>query len=754
MSLRINLVRILTLFILVLGLGCSHKRGSSPSSTQVGAELRMVVVPLEKAENVLEEDARNFSSYLTGFLSAHEFFKVNTSSGAVADFSRKLLFESPEELRRVADRHLVEGVVSGKIHHFEYGLDRRNFFLRVDVSLSARNTYTGETFLDLRKNIEKRFRVRRGRKQDFSEYNRKALDELLGSFRVEFLHKLNTLVIAQKSRHKGVLPTRTISSVPGSSQGTGVEIMQILLWPVNTAGKPLNLPVPIRSKPQLAAKPKSPTSLSTSLKRSQKKKYIDPEDLIAKGELRETKPVASPSKVKVARRGQETPKPVSFQGSTSTQKVRVPSDREFNLKLPGFHLVYPRSLADSKKYQKFYYLVETVGSKGKLAVDLEDAGEETLILEVFSTVNRKAVGRFLEDYFRGLKPNPMGQMPTVFERDYMGKYQVGFPLENRVIIATGHRTHRDTILSGVSTLFVRNGGVSVARILNHSFKKGLSGANIVLEGLSTELSRKLKAPRVQKRVQKSKRRTKQASKNKGRTASQPSQPSQPKRVKKRVKKRAATKIRSVKETRRKAKKTKALAQKPDSSRAKRFPPDHQSRNYPANAVFFFDMGKGYYKSGDFDTAVHYFELAYRNGYDIPELQEYLERSELGKRKYGNVGLSTREKQGLPEFLGPRLEYETYDYSRLERQARSRGPSLSRNQKSKRRTPVQPESSRLQVKAKQLRVQPVKPQISKPSIVPKQSASSSNLEEFYREMQKMEQDIERYMKQKKNFRRRR
>ena len=173
-----------------------------------------------------------------------------------------------------------------------------------------------------------------------------------------------------------------------------------------------------------------------------------------------------------------------------------------------------------------------------------------------------------------------------------------------------------------------------------------------------------------------------------------------------------------------------------------------------NPVFFFDMGKGYYKSGDYDTALHYFELAYRNGYDIPELQEYLERSELGKRKYGKSGLSSNESEGLPEFLGPALEYETYDYSRLERQARTRVPSASARRTSRTPPPPQPESSRPKPRAQSVQVQPVKPAPTRTPRASKPPAKSSNLEEFYREMQKMEQDIERYMKQKKNFRRQR
>ncbi len=733
MSPKLILVRVLAVMALVLGVGCSHRRDSGTKTKDAGAELRIVVVPLEKAEAVLEEDARNFSAYLTGFLAANKFFRVNTSRNAVTDFSRKLLFENSDELRRAADKHLVEGVVTGRIHDFEYGLNRRNFFLRVDVSLTGRNTYTGETFLNLRKNVEKRFRVRRGRKQDFSEYNRKALDELLGDFQTEFLHKLNTLIIAQKSRHKGVLPTRRIASVSGSLHSTGAEVMQILLWPVKSSGKPLDLPVPIRRGPDLAGELGKSTSLSKFLERSKKKKYADPKALVSRGKL----PEVLPEKKRV--------KPKSTRVETPVLKEVEPgsSDSGFNLAIPGFHLVYPRELIESKKYQKFYYLVETAGSGGKSAVDLEDAGEETLILEIFSTVDRKAVGRFLEDYFRGLKPNPMGQMPTVFERDYMGKYQVGFPLENRALIASGHRSHRDSILNGVSTLFVRNGGVSVARILKHSFKKGLNGTNIVLKDLSSSLNRKLKAPGVSSSTGKAKRRAKQVAKKK-----RPATPT------KKLKKRAPVKTRKAKKARRIAKKSRVSAAKKSSKSSRTRPPDHKTRKYPANAVFFFDMGKGYYKSGDYDTALHYFELAYRNGYDIPELQEYLERSELGKRKYGKSGLSSNESEGLPEFLGPALEYETYDYSRLERQARTRVPSASARRTSRTPPPPQPESSRPKPRAQSVQVQPVKPAPTRTPRASKPPAKSSNLEEFYREMQKMEQDIERYMKQKKNFRRQR
>ncbi len=135
----------------------------------------------------------------------------------------------------------------------------------------------------------------------------------------------------------------------------------------------------------------------------------------------------------------------------------------------GFQLVYPERVLSDKQYQKLYYLL-TDESKELSALDLESAGEEVLEIEIFTTYDRTAVKKFLEDYFHGSYPSPRGKIPAVFERYYLGKLQLGFVLGTQAFIASTHRNNRDILEVAVQRFYLANGGVSVAKILDTSLK--------------------------------------------------------------------------------------------------------------------------------------------------------------------------------------------------------------------------------------------------------------------------------------------
>ena len=114
-------------------------------------------------------------------------------------------------------------------------------------------------------------------------------------------------------------------------------------------------------------------------------------------------------------------KPIVELSSEST----VEYDSSLNLQMPSFQLVYPEKLLANKQYQKLYYLLKDE-SKQVSALDLENADEEVLELEIFTTFDRTAVKKFLEDYFHGVYPSPRGKIPAVFERYYFRKITAGF----------------------------------------------------------------------------------------------------------------------------------------------------------------------------------------------------------------------------------------------------------------------------------------------------------------------------------------
>ena len=102
---------------------------------------------------------------------------------------------------------------------------------------------------------------------------------------------------------------------------------------------------------------------------------------------------------------------------------------------------------------------------------MENADEEVLELEIFTTFDKTAVKKFLDDYFHGSHPSPRGKIPAVFERYYLGKLQLGFVLGNQAFIASTHRNNRQILDKAIQAFYVSNGGITVAKILDTSIKK-------------------------------------------------------------------------------------------------------------------------------------------------------------------------------------------------------------------------------------------------------------------------------------------
>jgi len=726
---------------LVLGAGCSHrgKQAVSPIPT-LQAPLRAFLLPLENKEGVIQEDAQNLGLYLQDILHSLPHVELVNTKEAQADFSRKLNYQNSVTLRRLGDTHLVEAVLGGKVNHYSYQKDRNHLNLKLDLTLYGLNTYTGEKFFEHTKNFEKRYRVRNARNRDFSGYNRTFLNEVFGEFMLDFHRRVYALAQAQKERHGGVFPTRLISAGQ-SPHSTQPELMYVMLWPVEEGGQMAKMDQPIQRKPSISAiqakekphlqKTQSNLRLSKSSRPSLRKgdpvkkrtlSWRERARQMAKQYQSRMKDKKPDSNQASAQKSSEEPAPVKARTTNTSHSQARSSDRRtpsgFDLQMPGYQLVYPPDFSPAKKYQKFYYLLDDLQRNKASVEDLNTASKETVVLEVFSTADDRAVKRFMDDYFHGVKSNPKGKIPEVYERIYSGKYQVGFKLEDKAVIATADRSYRENILDGMDALYVNNGGISVARIISRSFQKGKKAADIIFDDVKRnreEKARKMLQNKEQEVSRLKSRRTQSPA-----VASKP-KPSAPQEIVQPVS--SAPKRSTTKTRRKELAKTSPVAKRSNTPSKSRSASRQPKKSFPSNAVFFFDMARGYFQSGDFETAQRYFKLAQKHGYDVPELHGYLQRiqEEMGRTPVRAV---VAQPQG--DISPSALEYEEFDYARWRERAKT--------------SPV--------VKQPSIPSQPVPPQLSLPQkTTEKIKPPEKPLEDFYKEMQKMENEIQRYMKGK-------
>ena len=743
--------RLLLLFLIVMGLsllaGCSSKgKQDTTPSLMLQAPLRAFLLPFEGDEGLIQEDVDNIGLFLQELLESLPHVELVQNEAAKADLLRKINYQNPVTLRRMGETHLVEAVLRGKVHKFSYRKDRNHLNLNLGLTLLAINTFTGEKFFEVTRDFDKRYRVRNARNRDFSDYNKRFLKDAFDEFLLEFHRRVYALAEAQKERNGGVLPTKLVS-VQKSSNSTGPELMHVLLWPIDASGQAVSTVQPIKEKPEVSRlsqrshgqsgpvdpvqqrdqSPGRSKSASSKLKSEeapswrQRAKQLAESYKVAK-DLNQL-PAAKPANSKISQPSNpqvESQKEPNSSPEKPSNKMPV----KFDLRMAGYQLVYPPSFSDSKKYQKFYYLLDDVTKTKASIEDLNSASKETAVLEVFSTADDKAVKRFMDDYFHGVTSNPKGKIPEVYERIYSGKYQVGFRVEDKAVVATTDRDFRERILEGLESLYVNNGGVSVARIIARSFQKGRKAADIIFEDVQTLYEEK--AEEVDQSQEDARRRSKQSrvqnvQGNQKKLESAPENDVSDRPVNERIttksrRQEAATKTPEIR-------KPVQIVSRPKA------PALAVQKTLPANAVFFFDMARGYYQSGDFETALRYFQLAQKNGYEVAELQDYINKisEEMGKNPPQNLPVTTK-----PKDPASKLEYEEFDYARW----RERANNVPEN--------VNPADNSLRQDLGV--VQPLKP-ASTDSNPPKIEPPEKPMEEFYKEMQKMESEIQRYMKGK-------
>ena len=430
--------RIALFFLVITGLyflsGCSPKgKQETTPKLMLQAPLRAFLMPLEGDEGVLEEDVYNIGLYLQGIIDALPHIDLVQNEAAKADLQRKINYQNPVTLRRMGETHLVEAVLRGRVHKFSYHKDRNHLNLQMDLTLLALNTFTGEKFFEVSRNFSKRYRVRNARNRDFSGQNKRFLRDSFGELLLEFHRRVYALAEAQKERNGGVFPTKLVSASQ-SSTSSEPQLMHVLLWPIDSSGQALVKTQAIAEKPAISGIKQSTQapSVSSSVNQNEEHPLVSKTKAKASASWRQrakrlaenyksTKQSNSrpPSKVveskvnmtpKAQTDLQNKPRRVQNQGESGREKAL------FNLEMPGYQLVYPAAFSGAKKYQKFYYLIDDITKKRASVEDLNSASKETVVLEIFSTADDKAVKRFMDDYFHGVQSNPKGKIPEVYER--------------------------------------------------------------------------------------------------------------------------------------------------------------------------------------------------------------------------------------------------------------------------------------------------------------------------------------------------
>ncbi|PCJ21085.1 MAG: hypothetical protein COB02_00425 [Candidatus Cloacimonadota bacterium] len=587
-------IKVLNLFIVMilasLLTGCSRSRQFQKIREEYPYKLRVVVGEFKAdSKQIFLDDVANLSDYYRDKLEDTGLFSVVRDSTIINDFSSPNVAKNTTLLRSLSKRNLIEGLITGTIKKYYYKKDRRSFSIALALDISVFDTYTGEEIFKTSKNYAKKFRLKRKNQKDYSALNQQLLDMVLGQINKEMIIEISKVIEERRKENGG----QFVTVMNGSKE------QNLLLWPKSAIESNINKITQRNSLTKPSIQPSSSFQLT-----NKEKQKIEQIDLSPKQETLE--------------------KPISYK---KQERYQPNSSKNFHLKIQGFQLIYPLEWDKDKKYSKFYYLVNSDKNKNKDIVDIDASMEDNLVLEVFSTVDNLAVRRFLEDYFQGIRPNPIGQILELYERSYMGKLQMGFVLKDKAIIASIHRKHRDTLLNGLTGLYIKNGGISVEKVINESIKRRFASKK------HSKVKKEFIVKKVAKKI--------------------------PKKVMK------FTKVhKAPKKIIKKMPKTISLIKRPKVKKARIFKKPtivtakKSSKMIPANAVFFYDMAKRRFGAHDYESAYRYFKLALDKGYDLPEVHDYLFKIEKIQSGEVNTNAFVSGAQELStEGFITNLEYE-------------------------------------------------------------------------------------------------
>ncbi|MCO4783774.1 MAG: hypothetical protein KC646_15710 [Candidatus Cloacimonetes bacterium] len=724
--------------------GCSRSRQFQKIREEYPHKLRVVVSNFSAdSKQIFIEDVANLSDYYRDKLEQTGLFSVERDSDIIDSFSIPSIAEDTNLMRKLSQNNLIEGVISGTIKRYYYKKERRSFSIALALDIEVHDTYNGEKLYSTSKSYNRKFRLKRKGQKDYSNLNQQLLDQVLGQINNEMIIEISKIIEERKELNGGEFTTVM----------SGKETRNLLLWPkdaikVSTNGSTRvgNLPIPnIRS-------------LSTKKEGDSQK--LDMDQLASGRTPKIVEPKYSPKKKKEF----NSDDLLDMGFDNIAKKTSEPKKRDnFHLKIKGFKLVYPLEWDSSKKYSKFYYLVDSEKYRNKDIVDIDASMEDNLVLEVFSTVDRLAVRRFLDDYFQGISSNPIGKILEVYERSYMGKLQIGFVLSDKAVIASIHRKHREALLQGLTGLYIKNGGVSVDKLVQESIKRRFSNNGLILPD---ELPVKKLAKVVKKPVKKAQTILKPV-KKKIRQAKVPKFSNQD-LIKQKISQSMPKTISIAKKPRARVK-SKPRARKPKVVKKK------SSKMIPANAVFFYDMAKRRFEAHDYESAYRYFNLALEKGYDLPEVHDYLFKIE--KIQSGEVDSSANDYvSGATELSTEgfitNLEYEDSEVSSGKRsqnyqyevqQSNNDRQLQPRYQAPVVQSPVQNQRSNFNPRPpvqqyEQEAYQSISTDVNfaKPTItLPKNNnvptiKKKSKMDEFFNEMEDMEKELQSLLNKKKGL----
>ena len=779
--------------------GCSHRfdrfgffRLKAPKKQDVSTMvedknyvLRMVPLIFNHDGSVLKEDAANFSTFLIDKLSKDPNFSLEMRPEVIEQFQSTRNQADFDRIRSLGLEYQVEAYMRGRIKNYSYRMGRRDFEISLSLEIEGVNTHNSEVFFRFDKSFNKNFRTRGRRQRDMSDYNLRFLYGVLSAIKEDFDKQFLPLIAQQKSRHGGLIPSKLLSDAKGPGPHPEDQQMFFYLWPVTDYGQESLGPQPIviksgteqmaSSKVQQSAEYRETLKLEELERMGTKEDSIDPEDLMLRSAREAEKRLSDRRSNEdqadlTALTGYQSIRKPSYSNNPyekmATGSAPVEEESTLNLALLGFHLVYPESLQTTKQYQKLYYLVEHEG-RPVSALDLENAGEDVLELEVFSTSDRMAVKKFLEDYFHGISPNPKGQIPAVFERFYLGKLQIGFVVGNQAFVANTHKNNRRRVEAAIAEFYTNNGGITVARILDQNLKH---------KRLDKVVFQRNEKPNYLPQGGIAKKKTSQNIKSQPKVApryrkenviidsglSSPSYPTV--KYNNVVEERANSKQQfssSYKVADTVASTTIGLEyedgvirnpwgkdyQQLDDSIVKDsrdiqndqgFSEDISGSNderqsSPYNSVFFFDMGRRFFLADDFLTSRRYFKLAVENGYRGTDVNEYLAKIErrVGKNDIPEYAISGVINQATPS---DRLQVPV-----VSAQVTAVPTQLQNNNAQSKGVPIQSETVDFTVKNVVVNNSPTM-----------KTQRTRALEDFYNEMEKMEEELKRYTQNKRQL----
>ena len=747
--------------------------------------LRMVPLIFNHDGSVLKEDAANFSTFLIDKLSKDPNFSLEMRPEVIEQFQSTRNQADFDRIRSLGLEYQVEAYMRGRIKNYSYRMGRRDFEISLSLEIEGVNTHNSEVFFRFDKSFNKNFRTRGRRQRDMSDYNLRFLYGVLSAIKEDFDKQFLPLIAQQKSRHGGLIPSKLLSDAKGPGPHPEDQQMFFYLWPVTDYGQESLGPQPIviksgteqmaSSKVQQSAEYRETLKLEELERMGTKEDSIDPEDLMLRSAREAEKRLSDRRSNEdqadlTALTGYQSIRKPSYSNNPyekmATGSAPVEEESRLNLALLGFHLVYPESLQTTKQYQKLYYLVEHEG-RPVSALDLENAGEDVLELEVFSTSDRMAVKKFLEDYFHGISPNPKGQIPAVFERFYLGKLQIGFVVGNQAFVANTHKNNRRRVEAAIAEFYTNNGGITVARILDQNLKH---------KRLDKVVFQRNEKPNYLPQGGIAKKKTSQNIKSQPKVApryrkenviidsglSSPSYPTV--KYNNVVEERANSKQQfssSYKVADTVASTTIGLEyedgvirnpwgkdyQQLDDSIVKDsrdiqndqgFSEDISGSNderqsSPYNSVFFFDMGRRFFLADDFLTSRRYFKLALENGYRGTDVNEYLAKIErrVGKNDIPEYAISGVINQATPS---DRLQVPV-----VSAQVTAVPTQLQNNNAQSKGVPIQSETVDFTVKNVVVNNSPTM-----------KTQRTRALEDFYNEMEKMEEELKRYTQNKRQL----